>query len=92
MPVSKTAFMKKIIFSFSILLSVIAHAQRSDYPIQGVAFTQVKLTDAFWLPRLKTNATVTIPASFARCESTGRVKNFDMPATKTGKFCIRKNT
>lgn len=33
------------------------------------------------------NAAVTIPASFERCESTGRVKNFVMAANKSGKFC-----
>jgi len=32
---------------------------------------------------------VTIPASFSRCESTGRVKNFIMAAEKKGKFCTR---
>ncbi|GAC1368295.1 MAG: glycoside hydrolase family 127 protein [Hymenobacter sp.] len=61
-------------------------AQRADYPIQAVPFTQVKLTDSFWQPRLKTNATVTIPASFQRCEATNRVKNFEMAAAHSGKF------
>ena len=79
--------MKKLILSFSLFASVVSWAQRSDYPIKGVSFTQVKLTDNFWLPRLKTNADVTIPASFKRCETTGRVKNFDMAASHTGKFC-----
>lgn len=79
--------MKKIILSFSLFASVISWAQRSDYPIKGITFTQVHLTDNFWLPRLKTNADITIPASFKRCETTGRVKNFDMAATHTGKFC-----
>ncbi len=62
-------------------------AQKADYPIQGVPFNKVKLTDNFWLPRIKTNHTVTIPASFQRCEETGRVKNFEMAAAKNGKFC-----
>src|SRR5260221_5246318 len=62
-------------------------AQTKDYPIQSVPFTQVKLNDHFWLPRIKTNQTVTIPASFDRCESTGRVRNFEMAATRSGKFC-----
>ena len=79
--------MKKIIFSFSLFVSIASWAQKSDYPIRATDFTQVKLTDAFWLPRLQTNATVTIPASFARCESTGRVSNFVMAANKSGKFC-----
>lgn len=61
--------------------------QQKDYPIQVVPFTQVKLTDNFWLPRIKINHTVTIPASFERCESTGRVKNFEMAAAHSGKFC-----
>jgi DUF1680 family protein len=47
----------------------------------------VHLTDNFWLPRLKINHTVTIPASFERCERTGRVKNFEMAAARSGKFC-----
>ncbi len=49
-----------------------ALAQRTDYPIQTVPFTKVKLTDKFWLPRIETNHKVTIPASFERCEETGR--------------------
>lgn len=64
-----------------------ASAQNSDYTYQAVPFTQVKLQDQFWLPRIKTNHTVTIPASFERCESTGRVKNFEMAAARSGKFC-----
>ena len=71
------------------LLSQPVRAQlsaRSDYPIQAVPFTRVKLTDNFWLPRLKINTDVTIPASFARCEATNRVKNFEMAAARSGKF------
>lgn len=79
--------MKKIFFSFLLMGSVGAYAQTRDYTYVAVPFTSVKLTDSFWLPRLRTNAEVTIPASFARCESTGRVKNFEMAATHTGKFC-----
>ncbi|MGE5519844.1 MAG: glycoside hydrolase family 127 protein [Candidatus Dadabacteria bacterium] len=79
--------MKKLILSCSVLLSTVLWAQNKDYQIQGVNFTAVKLADNFWLPRLKTNHTVTIPASFKRCESTGRVKNFENAADHTGKFC-----
>ena len=62
-------------------------AQQSDYPYTAVPFTSVKLNDQFWLPRIKTNQTITIPASFERCDKTGRVKNFIMAAEKKGKFC-----
>jgi DUF1680 family protein len=59
----------------------------TDYPIQPVPFTAVKMTDNFWAPRIKKNATVTIPIAFGYCESTGRVKNFEIAAgLDTGKF------
>ncbi|HWD87784.1 MAG TPA: glycoside hydrolase family 127 protein [Mucilaginibacter sp.] len=80
--------MKKLV---SLLLatcfSAAAFAQSKDYPIQPVPFTSVKLTDQFWTSRIEVNRTVTIPASFARCESTGRMKNFVMAAEHKGKFC-----
>lgn len=79
--------MQKIFFSFFLLCNSFVFAQNKDYPIKPVAFTQVHLSDNFWLPRLKVNETVTIPASFERCENTGRVKNFVMAAGKSGKFC-----
>jgi uncharacterized protein len=78
----------KLLTLFIIVLQPFALlSQKADYPIQVVPFTKVKLTDDFWLPRIKTNHTVTIPASFDRCEETGRVKNFEMAAAKSGKFC-----
>lgn len=79
--------MKKILLLLLVSPGYVLQAQQKDYPIQAVAFTQVKLSDNFWLPRIEINRTVTIPASFERCESTGRVKNFVMAANKTGKFC-----
>ncbi len=79
--------MKKLLISLFTFCTISTFAQKSDYPIQPVSFNMVKLSDNFWLPRLKINHTVTIPASFARCESTGRVKNFVMAAAHTGKFC-----
>ena len=58
-----------------------------DYPIRPVPFTSVKLTDNFWAPRIKRNASVTIPIAFGYCESTGRVKNFEIAAgLDTGRF------
>jgi uncharacterized protein len=58
-----------------------------DYPIKPVPFTSVKLTDNFWAPRIKKNAEVTIPIAFGYCESTGRVKNFEIAGgLDTGTF------
>jgi hypothetical protein len=79
--------MKRLSALILTCCSLSAIAQTRDYPIQPVPFTSVKLTDHFWTPRIETNRTVTIPASFARCESTGRVKNFVMAAEHQGKFC-----
>lgn len=79
--------MKRIFLVFSVCAVTAVYGQRKDYPIQGVNFTAVKLSDSFWLPRLRNNHLVTIPASFERCESTGRVKNFEMAAAHSGKFC-----
>lgn len=80
--------MRKLIIAF-LLYGGAAGAQMKDYPIQPVTFTRVKLQDHFWLPRIETNRLVTIPASFARCENTGRVKNFEMAAEHKGKFCTK---
>ena len=51
-------------------------AEKKDYPITPVPFTQVRLTDDFWRPRLETNRTVTIPFLWKKNEETGRVDNF----------------
>ena len=80
--------MKKILVAL-LMCSGIANAQQKDYPIQPVVFTNVKLNDNFWAPKIEVNRTVTIPASFARCENTGRVKNFEMAATHKGSFCTK---
>ncbi|MFA5815904.1 MAG: glycoside hydrolase family 127 protein [Bacteroidales bacterium] len=59
-----------------------------DYPIQPVAFNQVKLEDSFWAPRVKLNAELTIPYAFKQSEETGRIKNFDVAAgVEKGSFC-----
>ncbi|MGC4099721.1 beta-L-arabinofuranosidase domain-containing protein [Ferruginibacter sp.] len=79
--------MRNYLLSATVFLSLPVIAQQKDYAIKEVNFTQVKLSDNFWLPRIETNRTVTIPASFQRCETTGRVKNFVMAAQHQGKFC-----
>lgn len=50
--------------------------EKALYPISGVPFSQVRLNDNFWLPKIETNRTATIPASFKKCEETGRLENF----------------
>ncbi len=48
----------------------------TDYPITPTPFTAVTVRDSFWLPRLETNRTVTIPDVLRKCEEFGRVDNF----------------
>ncbi|NDV84150.1 glycoside hydrolase family 127 protein [Bacteroides sp. 51] len=52
----------------------------TDYPISSISFTDVKFTDDFWAPRIKTNQEVTIPIALHQCEITGRVDNFKKAA------------
>lgn len=49
-------------------------------PIKEVPFTQVHVNDSFWLPRIETNRTVSIPSAFKECEKNGRFDNFAIAA------------
>jgi DUF1680 family protein len=52
-----------------------------------VPFTEVKLRDAFWAPRMETNRAVTIRHDFEMCEKTGRIANFEVAGgLKKGEF------
>jgi hypothetical protein len=47
-----------------------------DYPIRPVPFTQVRVGDVFWVAKMETNRTVTVPYALRQNEETGRVDNF----------------
>jgi len=75
----------------AILLILVSSCSKGkneeNYPIQPVPFTSVKMTDNFWAPRIKKNHEVTIPIAFGYCESTGRVKNYEIAGgLDTGAF------
>jgi len=57
-----------------------AAPRRGAYPITAVPFTDVRLKDAFWAPRLETNRKVTIPFGFRKSEEEGRIRNFERAA------------
>jgi uncharacterized protein len=82
----------KVIFATAGIISLLSGCVKQpgnaiDYSIQPVPFTAVHLNDNFWAPRIKKNASVTIPIAFGYCESTGRVKNFEIAGgLDTGKF------
>ena len=48
--------------------------------MKELSLKDVKLTDEFWAPRLKTNRTVTVWHNFKECERTGRIANFKKAA------------
>jgi hypothetical protein len=54
----------------AVRISSVSYAP-GDYPIQPVRFSRVALTDAFWKPKIATNAAVTIPLLAARDEGRG---------------------
>ena len=77
--------MKNMKFFAFLVLALVAACQPKtkknvestpDYAIQGIPFNEVHLSDNFWAPKIETNRTVTIPASFAKCEEMGRMDNF----------------
>ncbi len=61
---------------FSVLTACKNESEKAAYKIQGVPFNEVKISDGFWLPKIETNRTVTIPTSFEKCEENGRMDNF----------------
>lgn len=56
-------------------------AELQDYPYQPVPFTDVRVEDRFWSPRLETNRLTTVWYDFQKCEETGRIDNFAKAGT-----------
>jgi len=77
-----------------LLFALLAPANRSGsadrggvYPIAAVPFTEVRLTDSFWAPRIETNRAVTIPFGFKKSEEEGRLRDFERAArARSGGF------
>lgn len=83
--------MKKIILFFCIAVSLNIAQERKldfpDYPIGNVDIRNVKLTDDFWLPKIKLVQNTTVDYAFRKCEEEGRVENFLIAGgKKEGKF------
>ena len=71
----------KSILSLAIVTSLFAcETSQKATPFQKnepINFSQVKITDNFWLPRIHKHAEITIPSCLHQCEiETQRVKNF----------------
>lgn len=85
--------MKRVLILCAIIIascSINASAQQaqrgvmpkleSDYLVQPVQFPSVQITDSFWAPRQEINRKRSIPYAFDKCETTGRVSNFQLAA------------
>jgi len=79
--------------SFFVALVVLAvlPAAAAEAPkhrkLSAVPFTEVKVQDEFWAPRIKTNREKSLPHNFTWCDQTGRISNFAKAAGLVpGKF------
>jgi len=61
-------------------------AQPPHAQLREPALGDVRLSDAFWAPRVRTCREVTLPYCLKTCEETGRIENFVKAAKKEGKF------
>jgi uncharacterized protein len=86
--------MVRFIFSFILMAILLWNCTSSyeksaldpqGYSITGVPFSEVHVNDQFWLPRIEINRTVTIPASFRKCEEMGRLDNFLIAGGQNGR-------
>lgn len=86
MKVSKYVYLYSsfiLIFFVSCKEKVQDEAMRVFEPIN---FSEVKIDDAFWNPRLKAHASTTLAVCIDQIENqTGRIKNFENAAKKEGK-------
>lgn len=62
------------------VLGCLATPAATDYPIQPVPFTSVRITGGVLHSRQATNSAVTMPFALQQCESSGRMTNFDLAA------------
>ncbi|MDX9928973.1 MAG: glycoside hydrolase family 127 protein [Bacteroidales bacterium] len=87
MKVGKLRYLPAVIAMTAVISGCTGGGTGEGYPITPVSFTSVKLQDDFWAPRIKLNHEVTIPIAFGYCESTGRIKNFEIAGgIDTGQF------
>ena len=64
------------VFGGVLVAGTMAASGADRSAMQAVPFDQVTIQDAFWLPRMETNRTTTVPHDLRLCEETGRIDNF----------------
>lgn len=80
-------FMNRVAAVLSLILVLACVLPTAAEPpkhrkLNAVPFTDVKLSDAFWAPRIQTNREKSLPHNFKWCEQTGRISNFAKAARK----------
>lgn len=83
--------LKMIVVLALLLAAGVCSAAETQSPVHrllaAVPFTDVKLSDQFWAPRIRTNREKSLPHNFKWCEETGRISNFAKAAGLVpGKF------
>ena len=66
----------KPLTSADVTISSTAYTPVPDYPIRPRLYSEVKLKDNFWRPKVQTNAEVTIPFEVEKLTETGSVRSF----------------
>src|SRR4051812_17223532 len=61
--------------ALAVVMATASFAQTTK-PLDAVPFTDVKVMDNFWAPRIKINREKVLPHNFKFCETTGRIRNF----------------
>ncbi len=75
-----------IILFFILCAAISAQGRKTEKAFKQVNFSQVKIQDSFWSPRIENNALHTIPVCIDQIENkTGRIKNFENAAKGEGK-------
>lgn len=75
------------IIGVGILSPCFTYAQTGNIkPIEHVGFSNIRITDSFWRPRIERHVTHTLPSCINQIENvTGRIRNFENAAKHTGK-------
>jgi DUF1680 family protein len=81
MPRSAKTKNRRLFGTVLLLLNVgMATVLAGDYEVKPVPFTDVSFTGGLWHDRQETNNKVTLPFALQQCETSSRLKNFDLAA------------
>jgi len=73
--------------SLALLLPEALAQPTGSIGLRAVPFTQVRVEDEFWAPRIRINREKVLPHNFRLCQETGRINNFCKAAgTMEGPF------